>query len=521
MLKIDDEVKNLFKSDNVHKELVVEIPELNITLTNGDIYEESMRLEEAIETGNNLTFVGCIASKFEIEIVDLPQELHGKGLSAKMYLPDVEEPIPLFNGSIDTVTGTSHEEYSMKISCYDALYRINNTDVTDWYNSLSFPISIKAMRDSFFNLMGVEQEADALANDYFLVDKTIEDAVINGEKIIKAICQLNGRYGRIGRNGKFQYVHLVEGTEALYPREDLFPADDLFPHAENALDNINKAHYQSINFENYRVTPIDKVQFADKEGNIVSSSGNGGNVFTIKDNPLIWGKTTATLNPVAQNLYNEIQGLWYVPTDVNCIGLPYVECGDFVLMACRRTIVRAYVLQRVVNGIQSLKDNYKAKGDIKQPPYVVSLRQKVSANDTAIKNESSRAQNAETSERNRAQNAERDLNNSIGSVNNRVSAVYSDLIDTRNLVATKASIADLQVTNNLVATKASIDQLNAVNARFNNFQAKIGASTYLTVGGLTVSGYCNVGGYNLQDYIPKIRNAVNALYSQQGAIPPL
>lgn len=488
MQKVSDEVKALFKSDNVHKELVIEIPELDLTLTNEDVYAESMRVDEAIETSNNLTFVGCIASKFEIEIADLPQELHGKTLGAKLYLPDIEEPMPLFNGTIDTVTGTSHEEYSMKLTCYDALYKINNTDVTAWYNSLSFPISIKAMRDSFFNFVGVEQEADALANDYFLVDKTIEDAVINGEKIIKAICQLNGRFGRIGRNGKFQYVHLVEGTEALYPRNDLFPSEELFPHAENALDNINKAHYESINFENYRVTPIDKIQLADKEGNIIAASGNGGNVFTIKDNPLIWGKTTAVLNPIAQNLYNEIQGLWYVPTNVNCIGLPYVECGDFVLMSCRRTIVRAYVLQRTLSGIQSLKDNYQAKGDIKQPPYVVSLKQKVSANDTAIKNESNRAQSAETSERNRAQSAERDLNNSIGSVNNRVSAVYSELIDTKNLVATKASIADLQVTNNLVATKASIAQLNAVNARVDNLYSDRVTTSYLRANVVSIYG---------------------------------
>lgn len=525
MLRVSDEIKTLFKSDNVHKELevVITMPEgtNDIVLTNNDIFVESMHLTEAIETGNNLSFTGCIASRFEIEIVDLPQDIQGNYIQADLYLDDVEDPISIFKGYIDTVTGTSHEEYSMKLSCLDALYHINNADVTSWYNSITFPITVKAFRDSFFSRVGVVQADDYLVNDYMTINKTIEDAVINGEKIVKAICSLNGRYGRIGRSGKFEYVHLVEGTEALYPREDLYPADDLYPSAENALENVNKAHYQTINFENYRVTPIDKVQLVNKEGAIISAAGDGGNAFTLKDNPLIWGKTSSELSSVSQNLFNEIRGLWYIPTNVNCIGLPYVECGDFVLMACRRTIVRAYVLQRTLSGIQSLKDSYSAKGDIKQPSYVVSLKQQVSANASAIKSESSRAQSAEASERSRAQTAENNLNSSIGSVNNRVNGVYSELVDTKNLVATKASIADLQVTNNLVATKASIDQLNAVNARFNNFQAKIGSSTFLTVGGLTVSGYCNVGGYNLQDYIPRIRNAVNALYSQQGAIPPL
>ena len=499
MLRVSDEIKTLFKSDNVHKELevVITMPEgtNDIVLTNNDILVESMHLTEAIETGNNLSFTGCIASRFEIETVDLIQDIQGKFIQTDLYLPDIEEPIPIFKGYIDTVTGTSHEEYSMKLSCLDALYHINNADVTTWYNSLTFPISIKNMRDSFFAYLGIEQEADYLANDTFMVAKTIEDAVINGEAIIKAICQLNGRFGRIGRSGKFQYVHLVEGTEAIYPADTLYPADDLYPHAENAVDNVNKAHYTSINFESYRVTPIDKVQLTNRDGVIVSSAGIGSNAFTIKGNPLIYDKNSNELSIAAQNLYNDINGLWYVPADVHCIGLPYVECGDFVLMACRRTQVRAYVLQRSLTGIQSLKDNYSAKGDIKQPLYVVSLTQKVGANTSAIKNEVSRATDAETAERNRAVGVESNLNRSIGDANNRINSVYSDLIDTRNLVATKASIADLQVTNNLVATKANISDLNVTNGRIDNLQARmITASTLSTgVNGVRISNnyvYC-------------------------------
>ena len=190
-------------------------------------------------------------------------------------------------------------------------------------------------------------------------------------------------------------------------------------------------------------------------------------------------------------------------------------------MVAQRSIIRAYVLQRTFKGIQAATDNYVANGDRKQPNYVPSVQSQINANSMAITQETQRASGAETAERNRAQQAEQNLNNSIGSVNDRVTGVYSELVDTQRLVAQKASIQDLQVTNQLLAQKASIQDLNAVNARFNNYQARIGASTYLTVGGLTVTGYCRVGGYDLQDYIPRIRSAVNALYTQQGANPPL
>ena len=94
------------------------------------------------------------------------------------------------------------------------------------------------------------------------------------------------------------------------------------------------------------------------------------------------------------------------------------------------------------------------------------------------------------------------------------------MINVRNLAASKVTAQEV---NAQIASFgfATVTQLNAVNARFDNYQARIGQNTFLTAGGLTVTGYCRVGGYDLSTYIGRIRSAVNALYSQQGANPPL
>ena len=63
----------------------------------------------------------------------------------------------------------------MDITAYDALYKINEMDVTSWYNSLTFPITIANMRNSFFNYVGITQEADYLPNDPMTVNKTIDN----------------------------------------------------------------------------------------------------------------------------------------------------------------------------------------------------------------------------------------------------------------------------------------------------------------------------------------------------------
>lgn len=530
MYSVNDNTKNAYKSDASHKELVVRIPAANITLENEDLIADSLELKESIESSGNLSFQGCIAASFKIECFNLVDEtLEGMWIECDITA-DETETIPLFRGYISEVTNATHEEFTTVIRAYDALYQISSEDVTSWYNSLTFPISVINMRNSFFNYVGVTQVADYLPNDSLAVQKTIEDKVIVGSRIIKAICQVNGRFGRISRAGLFEYVHLTEATEALYPREDLYPDDDIYPADENALDNVTKAHYKSIEFENYRVAVINKVQIIDKEGQIAATSGSGTNTFTLKDNPLVWGLAANTLRNVATNLLNTIQGLWYTPAHVECVGLPYIECGDFVLMSARRSIVRAYVLSRTLKGIQNLYDSYDADGDRTLPVYVPDTTTKVNANAQNITNETVRATtaerteattrqnqiNAEASTRQSQINAEASTRQSqINAVNVRCDNLVAKDAQIENLVAQKANISDLNATNatvsnlsarvanvqSLVANKANISDLNATNARVGNLEA-----TKLSVNSLSsaisnlsrveIHGYLIVGSYN-------------------------
>lgn len=517
MYSVNDNTKNAYKSDASHKELVVRIPAANITLENEDLIADSLELKESIESSGNLSFQGCIAASFKIECFNLVDEtLEGMWIECDITA-DETETIPLFRGYISEVTNATHEEFTTVIRAYDALYKINNKDVTTWYNSVTFPISIRNLRNSFFSYVGVTQVADYLPNDGITVQKTIEDKVIVGATIIKAICQVNGRFGRIGRSGLFEYVHLTEATEALYPREDLFPDDDIYPADENALDNVTKAHYKSIAFENYRVATITKVQVINKEGQIAATAGSGTNVFTLKDNPLVWGLNANTLRSVATNLYNTIQGLWYTPSDIECVGLPYIECGDFVLMTARRSIVRAYVLTRTLKGIQNLYDSYKADGDKKQPDYIPNTITKVNANAQAITTETTRAT---TAERNEATTRQSQINaeattrqtqinneattrqNQINAVNVRCDNLQAKDAQIENLVASKASIDQLNATNanvsnlsakvanvqNLVANKANISDLNATNARVGRLESNSITTTYLSSRVVTIYG---------------------------------
>ena len=240
MLNILEETKEQYRADSVHKELEIRIPGANITLRNGDLVSQSVSLKESIESSDNLSFTGCIASVFKFSCVNLIENIKNEYIEADITADDTTETIPLFRGYVDEVTNPSHEEITTTVTCYDIFYKANNTDIRTWYDSLTFPMTIVDFRNALCTRLGIEQEPDYLPNDVITIQKTIDDKSISGTQLLKYICQINGRFGQIGRNGKLIYRHLVEGTEALYPREDLFPADDIYPADENALAHVGR-----------------------------------------------------------------------------------------------------------------------------------------------------------------------------------------------------------------------------------------------------------------------------------------
>ena len=471
MLNVSADTKTAYKSEGNLKEITITFPNKNITLTNSDIVTESLTLKECINSGNYLQFTGCIATSLSFECADFATDVRGEYIEASIQIEDTEE-IHLFHGYVNEVTNRNHEDITRKITAYDVLYTINNADVTDWYNGLTFPISLRNMRYDFFAHFGITQVEDVLDNDPMPINKTIDDEHISGATIIKNICQINGRFGQIDRFGRFIYRKLVIGTEAIYPRLDLYPSEDLFPAEENALENINKTYYKSCTYEDYKVAEVDKVQLVSKEDGIIATAGSGTNAFTVSENPLIYGKSAAELSNVAQNLYNAVHGLWYVPSKVTSVGLPYVECGDFILLATRRNIVRFYCLDRTLKGVQALEDSFVGQGDKKQPIYKSNFR--TTTNKNLEKEKSDRQKAIEQEQRERIQELEktnRELKNEISRAKEREGQLQSSIDNLQSQINSANSginTLNTHVSNLIGITTSQQTSINNLNSSVSN-----------------------------------------------------
>ena len=449
MLNVLDSTKELYTQSS-QKNLVITFPNRNITLINANIVYESVELKESIETEDQLNFKGCNSSSFKFSCAEINYDLRNEYVEATIQA-GTSEIIPLFSGYVVSQTNRTNEDVVTEFECQDILYSIRNQDVTSWYNGLTFPITVKNFRNSFFTLLGIDQVVDIhdpndtgdLINDSLTLTK-IDSAklpkVLNAGTIMEDLCQINARYGQYGRDKKFHYRQLREIMKGLYPSYETFPSPTTYPSGENADSRYDLSAYSKISYEPYTVEKITGVTIRDNEGN-ATSKGTATNVFTIADNMLassLSDKATA-----CQNILNEVKVVWYIPLNLECVGYPWIECGDVLLTRTKKNIVRSYVLQRTLKGIQALFDTIESEGLQTREEYRESEATGVSTNRAGVKN-----------------NADE-----IVATKLRVGTIEADYIKTYQLNAVDAKIDNLSAiaitTQNLSAQNISASQITS------------------------------------------------------------
>ena len=361
MLNISDEAKELYKQNKIHKTLVVNFSDLSLTIPHSQIVGQSLKIKEGLCEDTDIKYGSCISSEVSIVVADVTDDLKGQVFTLTQLIG--EYTIPLGRYQVDSVEKQDDLRFKNLVA-YDFMQKIN-TDVSSWYNSLfstgTETYTLAQFRASFLAYVGLTEDVSKLPlpNDSMVVEHTLDNpANLSGRTVIEAIEEVNGCFGHINREGNFTHVFL-DSSYGLYPSETLYPSEDLYPEEGAVL--VGKAQYESVKFEEYTVNPIDKLQIRQEEGDIGITSGTGNNAYIVTGNFLLYGKGSAELQVIADNLYNVISGIQYRPFTSKSIGLPYVEVGDAIGIEQNDYIV-SYVLQRTLTGIQALKDEYTAEG---------------------------------------------------------------------------------------------------------------------------------------------------------------
>lgn len=377
---INYQYAELFKKDSIDKQLTIETDDKTTKITNVELHQEQFELTESICSESELTIGSCEAAvlKFTVSNIFLPMK--DKMITVKTVIDNnTANPFQIGRYKVYSDTPTA-DRTKRDIVAYDSLYDVINADVAEWYNTLlpdkDSVTTMKAFRDSFFGYFGIEQADAQLVNDDMKVEKTVEPEELSGATVLNCICEINGCFGHIGRDGRFYYIYLEQEIQGLYPRNNLYPADDLYPR-EPKSTRISKSLYISAQYEDFLVKTIDKLQIRKEEDDIGVIVGSGTNAYVIQDNFLVYGKGSEELTGIANNIYGKIRGIIYRPFSADCKGNPCIEVGDAVRLPTKYEIIESYVLKRTLKGIQALRDEYEATGEEYRSTQVNSVHKSI------------------------------------------------------------------------------------------------------------------------------------------------
>jgi len=396
--------EDLYKQDSIEKQLKITYD--GGTISNELVHQENFTLSESLCSESQLTFGSCEACSVQFRVSSVVASLKDKWITISETLDgDTDTPFTFGRYKVETEKLTADRSWR-DITAYDAMYDIINADVAEWYNTVlpndDSTCTLKEFRDSFMEHFGLEQVDTELVNDSMTVTKTIsvtassesEDDTstvgesISGKDVITAICEINGCFGHINREGKFQYIYLQQYVQGLYPANDLYPdhAPDYLPYQQDTghlypqapriskSGQITKSLYISCTYDDFLTKAISKVQIRQEENDIGAIVGDGNNCYVIEGNFLVYGKSTEELTTIGNNLLGKMKGIMYRPFECEAKGNPCLEVGDTIRFNTTSEIVEGYVLQRTLKGIQALRDTYTAEGVEKYAEEVNSVQ---------------------------------------------------------------------------------------------------------------------------------------------------
>ena len=367
---------NLFNRGDTERQLKIAFS--GGTITNKEIHQGSFELTESLCSEESLRFGTCEASVVKFKVHNVVTSLMGETLTVYEILNgNTAEPFYYGKYKVYSDKPTADRKYR-EIVAYDAMYDVLNADVASWYNSISFPCTIGYLRKRLLSYLKIEYVDKELVNDGIYINKTIDVTELSGKQVINAICEINGCFGHINRQGKFQFVTLSQHDTGLFPSETLYPSDNLFPVEVDEEKLFSTSKYSACKYEDFETQLITGLQIRQEEDDIGATVGTLANAYVVENNFLVYGKSHEELVAIGNNLLNAIKNISYRPIDyVKTNGKPYLEVGDAISIGSREVIIETYILERTIRGLNGQKDEFSARGTEYYPKEINGLNRQI------------------------------------------------------------------------------------------------------------------------------------------------
>lgn len=256
----------------------------------------------------------------------------------------------------------------IKVTAYDRMTLLDK-DLSPWLREQqgAFPMTVKALVQAACAQCGVELlpgNLEAQVNTGYSVPAFYTDD-LTGRQIIQWAAQAMCRFARMTPAGQLEFAWYTDharsgigpGAGNAWTALDL--SGQLLATADGEVWTFAQpqAGYFSgtLSYEDYETAPIDKVQIRqsdDDVGVIYPADETATNALVLQGNLLLTTQTADAMRPVAQAIYEQMQGVTYTPLQVSIpldAGAP--APGEIITVtdAYGRTM-QAYIMQRTISG---------------------------------------------------------------------------------------------------------------------------------------------------------------------------
>ena len=241
-------------------------------------------------------------------------------------------------GTYWAVKPTSQTRNTYKVYAYDAVSRLDSVQST-WLRSIQdqFPMTLWKFAGLVAQRCGVTIVNSSLPrNGTYLVQAFYSDN-LTGRQLLAWVAEASCTFLRATPDGKIEFAWYTDYTS----------------------QSIGPTVYirDGLSHDKFQTAPVVKVQIRqsdDDVGVLYPSDESGSNALVIQGNLLLTSATADALKPVAQAIFETMQGVTYTPLKVTVpADFPLPAPGNIVSVTdARGNVLSSYIMTRKISGQQ-------------------------------------------------------------------------------------------------------------------------------------------------------------------------
>ena len=302
---INDNLKDILKQPTTQRKGKILIDEIYYDVFNVEYYADAYNEGNVI--GN------AIASQLDFELPYIEKFETFKYFDGVWNGTNYEY---IDMGTFHVFDEKDEDDFNKHITAFDNLIKFNAP-----FNDVGgYPKTLFQELQNVCNQAGVNLQNISIANGEFEV---VNNQFVNGESlktVLKAICQISGTYATI-KNDEL-VLQLKNETNEIINKNQHEPV-------------IWKRRTYGINQVIIGVTDVEGEYVLREDKNDIAE--NGIHKLVINDNPFAF--TQNKRDELIDALFNQVRGFGYIPYEMNCEWLSYLDIGDTITIDDVETIV--------------------------------------------------------------------------------------------------------------------------------------------------------------------------------------